>query len=81
MVSCSNACCAALVGAVLNVVLSSYYHVLLPESTGVAILDEMMAMLEHHKGQLLSSSVLVAVVVYLSVLGAPRCMSFLEEKL
>jgi len=41
----------------------------------------MRGMLEQHKGQLLSSSVLVAVVVYLSVLGAPRCMSFLAEKL
>jgi len=61
---------AAFVGIVLNVVLS---HVgdMMPR-TGVTVVDELSNMARHHKRTLFSSSLVVALSVYLAVVLAKK---------
>ena len=61
---------AALVGLVLNVVLSQ----LLPMigNTGLGVVDDMVKMFDHHRKTLVSSSLVVALAVYLSVVVARK---------
>ena len=69
---------AAIIGAVLNVLLSYIVPMILPTTQGNGILNEIASMLEHHRNTLISSSLIVFIVVYLSVIIASHTV---KEKL
>ena len=59
---CSLACCAGLVAVALNLLAGMFVPQFLP-NTGIAVVDEMKAMLGSHDKQRLSSSLLVFLLV------------------
>jgi hypothetical protein len=69
----------ALVAALVNLILSILVPCALKDSKN--ILPQVRIMLEQHRATLLTSSVLVAVIVYLSLKAAPEIKKELPESL
>jgi hypothetical protein len=69
----------ALVAALVNLILSILVPCALKDSKN--ILPQVRLMLEHHRATLLTSSVLVAVIVYLALKAAPVVKNELPDSL
>tara|TARA_Y100000590_G_C15678640_1_gene998962 strand:- start:1669 stop:1905 length:237 start_codon:yes stop_codon:yes gene_type:complete len=74
---CKLACCAAVVAVVLNLLFVNVLNMLLPSGMFHA-LDQVKAHLEEHKTNVVGSSLLVALVVFVSVSLAPMCLNMLN---
>ena len=74
---CKLACCAAVVAVVLNLLFVNVVNMLLPSGLFSA-LDQVKVHLDEHKANPVGSSLLVALVVFVSVTLAPMCLDMMN---